>query len=230
MWGAWARGGVLRSILATPRPRAHPPSLRKRSAPHLSPTHPTAPDYALRAAPRPQRADLRSVVARLLQGEKKVNIHPGVASAAAILHRLGRPGAIRLGTTPTGTPTRLPTRLAPLDATLDDAIRATDLLLAAGGMALVVLDVAESPPHPHVHWTRLARAAERTRTALLVVSKRPHAGVSAALTLEVTARRVRWSGGPGRRVLLDGLTCRVMVARNRLGPPGGAIVLRQACA
>jgi RecA/RadA recombinase len=228
-----------------------------------------------------------------------VNI-TSMANAAAILHRLGRPGAIRLGATPTGTPSRLATRLAPLDATLDgglprgrvseltgarstgrtalacaiaagatgageaiawvdpedaldpeaaaqsglvlertlwvrprtldDAIRATDLLLAAGGFALVVLDVAESPPHPHIHWTRLARAAERTRTALLVVSKHSHTGATAALTLEATARRVRWSGEPGRLVLLDGLTCRVLVARNRLGPPGGAIVLRQACA
>jgi len=223
-----------------------------------------------------------------------------VAGAAAILHRLGRPGAIRLGATLTGPPTRLPTRLAPLDAmldgglprgrvseltgarstgrtalacaiaagatrageaiawidpedaldpdaatrgglvlertlwvrprTLDDAARAADLLLAAGGFGLVVLDVAESPPHPHIHWTRLARAAERTRTALLVVSKRQHTAATAALTLAVTARRVRWSGGPGRLVMLDGLTCRVTVARNRLGQPGGAVVLRQACA
>ena len=223
-----------------------------------------------------------------------------MANPAAILHRLGRPGAIRLGTTHTGTVTRLPTRLDPLDAmldgglprgrvseltgarstgrtalacaiaagataageaiawidpedalepdaaarsglvlertlwvrprSLDDAVRAADLLLAAGGFALVVLDVAESPPQPHVHWTRLSRAAERTRSALLVLGKRPHAGAVAALGLEVTARRVRWSDGPGRLVLLDGLSCRVMVARNRLGQPGGAVVLRQACA
>lgn len=223
-----------------------------------------------------------------------------MASAAAILHRLGRPGAIRLGTTLTGPPTRLPTRLPPLDAALDgglprgrvselvgarstgrtalacaigagatrgghaiawidpddaldpeaaahgglvlertlwvrprtqdDAIRAADLLLAAGGFALVVLDLVESPPQPRIHWTRLARDAERTRTALLVVSRHALAGAASTLTLAVTARRVRWSGGPGRLVLLDGLTCRVTVARNRLGRPGGAVVLRQACA
>jgi hypothetical protein len=114
--------------------------------------------------------------------------------------------------------------------TFDDAGRATDLLLAAGGFGLVVLDVAESPAATHWHWMRLTRAAERTRTALLVVSKRRCTDATAALTLEVTARRVRWSGGPGRLVLLDGLTCRVTVARNRLGRPGGEIVLRQACA
>jgi len=223
-----------------------------------------------------------------------------MAGAAALLHRLGRPGAISLGTTPTTTPARLPTRLAPLDdlldgglprgrlselaggrstgrtalacaiaagATrageivgwidpedaldpdaaaaaglvlertlwvrprqLDEAVRAADLLLAAGGFGLVVLDVAETPPDARTHWTRLARTAERSRTALLVVSKRRQTHASAALMLEVTGRRVRWSGGSGRLVLLDGLTCRVTVARNRIGRTGGEVVLRQACA
>jgi hypothetical protein len=113
---------------------------------------------------------------------------------------------------------------------LGDALRAADILLAAGGFGLVVLDVAETPLDGRVQWTRLARAAERTRTALLVVSKRRQHDPATALTLAVTARRVRWSDGPGRLVLLDGLTCRVTIARSRLGRPGGEIVLRQACA
>jgi RecA/RadA recombinase len=113
---------------------------------------------------------------------------------------------------------------------LDEAVRAADLLLAAGGFGLVVLDVAETPPDARTHWIRLARTAERSRTALLVVSKRRQTQASAALMLEVTGRRVRWSGGPGRLALLDGLTCRVAVARNRIGRTGGEVVLRQACA
>jgi hypothetical protein len=113
---------------------------------------------------------------------------------------------------------------------LDDALRATDILLAAGGFGLVVLDMAETPLDRHIPWMRLARSAERTRTALLVVSKRRPSDPTAALALEVTARRVRWSGGPGRLVLLDGLTCRVTIARSRIGRSGGEIVLRQACA
>jgi RecA/RadA recombinase len=223
-----------------------------------------------------------------------------VAGAAALLHRLGRPGALRLGTTHTTNLPRLATGLAPLDAmlegglprgclselagarstgrtglacaiatgatrageviawidaedaldpdtaagaglvlsrtlwvrprSLDEALRAADILAAAGGFGLVVLDVAETPATARVPWTRLARAAGRTRTALLVVSKRRQTEAAASLALEVTARRVRWSGGEGRLALLDGITCRVTVARSRIGRPGGDVVLRHACA
>jgi len=108
-----------------------------------------------------------------------------------------------------------------------DALRAAEIVLGAGGFGLVVLDVsartgAVSP--------RLARAAERTRSTLLVVAPRREAGTFAALGLELGARRVRWSGGPGRLVLLEGIDARVTVARSRIGRPGQALVVRQACA
>src|SRR5216117_4379269 len=88
-------------------------------------------------------------------------------------------------------------------------------------------------------WTRPAaaraagpasRAAERTRSTLLVVALRRAAGTFAALGLELGARRVRWSGGPGRLVLLKGIEARVTVARSRVGRPGQALVVRQAWA
>jgi hypothetical protein len=109
-----------------------------------------------------------------------------------------------------------------------DALRAAEIVLGAGGFGLVVLDVsartgAVSP--------RLARAAERTRSTLLVVApRREEVGTFAALGLELGARRVRWSGGPGRLVLLEGIDARVTVARSRVGQPGQALVVRQACA
>src|SRR5437667_221696 len=56
------------------------------------------------------------------------------------------------------------------------------------------------------------------------------AGTFAALGLALGARRVRWSGGPGRLVLLEGIDARVTVARSRVGRPGQALVVRQACA
>ena len=79
-------------------------------------------------------------------------------------------------------------------------------------------------------WSRLARAAERTRSTLLVVASRREAGTFAALGLELGSCRVRWSGRPGRLVLLEGIDACVTVARSRVGRPGQALVVRQACA
>jgi hypothetical protein len=112
-----------------------------------------------------------------------------------------------------------------------DALRATEILLGAGGFALIVLDAGDASLEvPPAVWTRLAAAAERTRSTLLVVTPRRSTGAFAALGLELGARRVRWSGGPGRLVLLDGIDARVTVARSRVGRPGQALVVRQACA
>jgi hypothetical protein len=113
-----------------------------------------------------------------------------------------------------------------------DAFGAVEILLGAGGFGLVVLDLGSQPGGAtrFTSWTRLARAAERTRSTLLVLTAGSQAGACAALRLELTGRRVRWSGGPGRRVLLDGVTARLTVARSRGGGAGRALVVRQASA
>ena len=109
-----------------------------------------------------------------------------------------------------------------------DALRATEILLGAGGFGLVVLDLgSRRDPRRRCAWPRLARAAERTRSTLLVLAPRRVGGNVAALGLELTARRVRWSGGPGRLALLDGIEAPVTVARSRVGRPGQALVVRQ---
>jgi hypothetical protein len=77
----------------------------------------------------------------------------------------------------------------------EDALRAAEIVLGAGGFGLVVLDT-DATRSGAGRWPRLARAAERTRSTLLVVAPRRDAGTFAALGLELTARRVRWSGGP----------------------------------
>jgi RecA/RadA recombinase len=108
------------------------------------------------------------------------------------------------------------------------AFRAAELLLGAGGFGLVVLDVGSGRGEDAL-WPRLARAAERTRSTLLAVARRRAAGTFAAVGLEVVARRVRWSAGPGRLVLLDGIDARIAVARSRIGRTGQALVVRQRC-
>ena len=53
-----------------------------------------------------------------------------------------------------------------------DALRAAEILLGAGGFGLVVLDLGDAarPARGTPAWPRLARAAERTRSALLVLA------------------------------------------------------------
>jgi len=113
-----------------------------------------------------------------------------------------------------------------------DALHATEIVLGAGGFGLVVLDLgAKRVPPRGTLWPRLARAAERMGSALLVVATRREAGTFAALGFELEARRVRWSGGAGRLVLLEGIDARVSVVRSRIGRPGQTlVVVRQACA
>src|SRR5213076_1837883 len=100
-------------------------------------------------------------------------------SAAALLDRLGRPGDIRLGSTRPERVARLSTGLAVLDEALGGGLPCGRVTERAGAGV----------------WPRLARAAERTGSALLVVAPRREAGTFAALGLELDTRRVRWSGG-----------------------------------
>jgi RecA/RadA recombinase len=115
-----------------------------------------------------------------------------------------------------------------------DAHRAAAIVLGAGGFGLVVVDltagVQRMAPAARPQPRALAHAAERSRTPLVVLAPSAGSGSNAALVLEVRARRVRWSGGAGRLMLLDGIDAWVTVARSRVGRPGRALVVRHACA
>ena len=78
---------------------------------------------------------------------------------------------------------------------LDQAIRATDLLLQAGGFAAIILDLAdEAIEHsrriPLATWFRFRQAADRTRCSLIVLGRAAYAQSSAALVLECRTDRV----------------------------------------
>jgi hypothetical protein len=71
---------------------------------------------------------------------------------------------------------------------LDQALRATDLLLQAGGFAAVVLDLGSTPAEqcariPLATWFRFRQAADRTRCSLLVLGQEPMAQSSATVVL-----------------------------------------------
>jgi len=79
----------------------------------------------------------------------------------------------------------------PVFSALDQALRATDLLLQAGGFCSIVLDLGSiSADHgkriPLATWFRFRQAADRTRCSLLVLAQQPLAQSSAAVVLECT--------------------------------------------
>ena len=72
---------------------------------------------------------------------------------------------------------------------LDQALRATDLLLQSGGFSAIVLDLGnESIEHarriPLATWFRFRQGADRTRCSLIVIGKASYAQSSAAVVLE----------------------------------------------
>jgi len=72
---------------------------------------------------------------------------------------------------------------------LDQALRATDLLLQAGGFAAIVLDLGDMEAEhamriPLATWFRFRQAADRTRCSLVVLGKTAYAQSGAEAVLE----------------------------------------------
>jgi len=93
----------------------------------------------------------------------------------------------------------------------EHALKATDLLLQAGGFGLVAMDLGDIAPETArrislASWYRLRRAVENTPTALVVVERAPLARACATLALECARGRMQWSGAPGCSQLLRGVT------------------------
>lgn len=77
-------------------------------------------------------------------------------------------------------------------ASVEQALRVTDLLLQSGGFGLVVIDLGDVPPKtarriPLTSWFRFQRAVERTPTVLFVISPAPCTQSCAALLLKMQA-------------------------------------------
>ncbi|HEX6838510.1 MAG TPA: hypothetical protein VF334_18160 [Polyangia bacterium] len=129
----------------------------------------------------------------------------------------------------------LPRLLWVRPTTLLDGLRAADWVLDAGGFGLVVLYLAgtgdgrqatgngqwrRKEVRGEAPWIRLARRAERAKSALVVVGDRPMVGTVAATSLSAERGRVRWLGGErGAPRILDGVEGRIVVARSKLGAP-----------
>jgi hypothetical protein len=75
---------------------------------------------------------------------------------------------------------------------MEQALKATDLLLQGGGFGLVAIDMADVPPEfarrvPLASWFRFQRAVEHTPTVLLVLEQEPYAKTCASLVLKTTS-------------------------------------------
>ncbi len=83
-----------------------------------------------------------------------------------------------------------------------DALKAADLLLAAGGFGVVAMDLGDVPPAvarriPLPSWFRFRRTVENTPTVLVVLEQEPSARSCASLVLRMAAGELHWSVAAG---------------------------------
>ncbi len=108
---------------------------------------------------------------------------------------------------------------------LEQALKATDLLLQGGGFGLVVVDLGDVPSPaarrvPLTSWFRFRRAVENTRTVLMVLEQEPYAKTCASVVVRLSAR-LRSAGGrlqekeePAHARILSGLEITAEVLRS----------------
>ena len=110
----------------------------------------------------------------------------------------------------------------PIWTRLDQALRATDLLLQAGGFAAIVLDLADTAPEhgcriPLATWFRFRQAADRTRCSLVLLGRAAFAQSSAAVALECGTLRAQAEGG----TVLRGFSTQLSRQKQRFAPGFG---------
>jgi len=119
----------------------------------------------------------------------------------------------------------------------DQALRATDLLIQAGGFGMVAVDLSDIAPKivryvPLNAWFRFRRAVEDTPTILMVLEQEPNAKTCASLVLRMETRPGEWSEAGGEKKATQ--RCGVNgVAKRRDADPqgdGGRNFLRHSMA
>ena len=108
------------------------------------------------------------------------------------------------------------------ERTLDRALKALQLVLQAGGFALVAIDLADVPMValrrlPYTTWLRVQRAVEGSDTACVLTTPEPLARSAGGLTLTLDGRTT-WLGASDRSRRLAGLEmhARIISPRRRV--------------
>ena len=99
---------------------------------------------------------------------------------------------------------------------IEQALRATDLLLQGGGFSTIVLDMGSLAPEdvlrvPLATWYRYRAAAEKTQSSILLLSQHPCAKSSAELVLRLQPANAICD----ERTVFTGIESRVEVVRQR---------------
>jgi hypothetical protein len=81
---------------------------------------------------------------------------------------------------------------------IEQALRATDLLIQAGGFGMVAVDLSDVPTRtvrqvPLNAWFRFRRAVEDTPAILLLLEQESHAKTCASLMVRLEAGEARWT-------------------------------------
>jgi len=99
--------------------------------------------------------------------------------------------------------------------TLERSLKALNLVLQAGGFAIVAIDLGDVPPAelrgiPYTTWLRVQRTIEGSDTACVLLGPEPIARSAGGLTLALTGRS-SWPGASDRSRRLTGAQTRVQI-------------------
>ncbi|MFP5211722.1 MAG: recombinase RecA [Acidobacteriota bacterium] len=215
----WVRCGVIQQAAPAPRRAFHLP------AQYFAPT---APIKGLHGGgcgghPRTEVKGLAGAVGALLDPA-------AIAPRCAEPQRRGKPmreEMPRVAIPPAEAPRRRSQPRKPWPR-MEQALRATDLLLQTGGFAVVVLDMASLAPEvalrvPLATWFRYRAAAERTQASVLLLTQAACAKSSAGLVL-----RMRQAAEMNEEsTVFTGLSCRVEAIRERFQTIAKVVPLRK---
>jgi len=113
---------------------------------------------------------------------------------------------------------------------IQQALRATDLLLQSGGFGFIALDLSDVSREVVRHvpldaWFRFRRAVEDTQTILVVLEQESNAKTCASLVLHLEGETGRWATSTQTQAipnsiskLLEGFDVRAEVLRSRVQP------------
>ena len=112
----------------------------------------------------------------------------------------------------------------------EHAMRATDLLLHAGGFGVVLLDLCDARARvlnriPLSYWYRFRRAVEHTPAILLICADSPQAKSCVSNGIELRHKAFHWAGR-APFLLLRGLEANAMLRRTERSPSasqGGSV-------